>query len=228
MTPRRSQPADNLSRSGRPRRWFKQRILVVCDADQTEPNYFNGLKRHEAVHARFVVDVKKKPNCRPDELVDFARKLQVQAQEKGGAYDYDWVFLVFDAETRDYHGCLRQARDKALRKLGNKSSVIISNPCFEIWLLAHFERTARPFHNADEVIRTLTVPWQRAFEKPYTKTDKDVFTRLESQVETALRNAQSAREEDYQDIADILDCNSATEVYRLVGFLLGKEGFEVL
>src|SRR3546814_12188831 len=52
---------------------------------------------------------------------------------------------------------------------GQQFELAISNPCFEVWVLLHFERSARPFANCQEVIRSL-----KQHRPEYTKSNKVV------------------------------------------------------
>ena len=64
-------------------------------------------------------------------------------QQAKGAYDR--VFCVFD---RDGHVNYQQALDQVAKSpLGRKGRLvaITSVPCFEFWVLLHFEYTAAPF-----------------------------------------------------------------------------------
>jgi Arc/MetJ-type ribon-helix-helix transcriptional regulator len=193
----------------------KARILIVCEGRETEPNYFRGLREEEVVRRKFNVVVKKGKGGSCSEVVQQAIDEMANAATRGEAYDEVWC--VFDVEQparfEEARAARRQATDHGIR-------LALSNPSFEVWLLAHFVRTKRSFASGSDVIRELNKHWQREFSRQYEKNDEQVYARLRDRTETALDNAQKVREQDWASADDILDCNSATEVYLLVDRLL--------
>jgi hypothetical protein len=111
-------------------------ILVCCEGQVTEPSYFNGLKR-EGHNNLLHVEVKP-GGLAPKTLVDYAVDLKRAAEKKArGQRDdnlkYDEVWCVFDV---DAHKHLLDAKQKAEV---HGINMAISNPCFELWLLLHFQ-----------------------------------------------------------------------------------------
>jgi hypothetical protein len=97
----------------------------------------------------------------------------------------------------------------------------ISNPAFECWLLAHFVRTKKSFADCDKVIEGLNKHWRPEFGRDYEKNDERLYDRLAARTRTGIDNARKVREQDWSSSPEIVDCNSATEVYLLVERLLG-------
>ena len=114
----------------------RPRILVCCEGQVTEPSYFNRLKREGH---NILLHVEVKPGGKvPQTLVDYALDLKREAEKKArGQKDdnlkYDEVWCVFDV---DAHPHLLDAKQKAE---ANRIEMAISNPCFELWLLLHFQ-----------------------------------------------------------------------------------------
>jgi hypothetical protein len=54
----------------------------------------------------------------------------------------------------------------------------------------------------------------------YQKNDEKIYPRLSAYTGTAIQNARSVREDHFRETTDLAECNSATEVYRLVERLL--------
>lgn len=136
--PRR--PADDLRRRG-PWRPPRRRILIVCEGEVTEPDYFNTFRRDlRNPLVEVEIDGRGGP---PKTLVERAarrkRKAESEARRESDAYlGYDEVWCVFDV---DDHAHLAAAREQA-RRAGIQLAV--SNPCFELWALLHFQaQTAR-------------------------------------------------------------------------------------
>jgi len=74
----------------------------------------------------------------PKTLVDSAVEKKKEAKrqahrEKDDNLTYDEVWCVFDVDAHEY---IPEAKQKAE---ANKIELAISNPCFELWLLLHFQ-----------------------------------------------------------------------------------------
>lgn len=70
----------------------------------------------------------------PETLVARAREAQRRAREEEGEIDEIWC--VFDVEWPRNHPRLKAAVDEATR---NEIRLGVSNPCFELWLVLHFQ-----------------------------------------------------------------------------------------
>jgi RloB-like protein len=124
---------DSLRRR-RPVREVKRRILIVCEGEVTEPNYFNDL-RHQT---RSLVELRIEPGGTPKALVEQAVEAKRAAEKaakrgKDENLKYDVAWCVFDV---DEHPFVAEARQQAS---DNGIRIAVSNPCFELWALLHFQ-----------------------------------------------------------------------------------------
>jgi hypothetical protein len=197
----------------------KTRILIVGEGRETESNYFRGLRLEPAVQQKFVIVVKKGKggSC----LAAVQRALTEAEKAMARGEEFDEVWCVFDVERAGQREQVIEAQTLA-RQCG--ICLAISNPSFEVWLLASFVRTRRSFADANEVIKELNKHWRRQWDQDYAKNDEQVYERLADRIRTAIANARTVREQDWAASAEIVDCNSATDVYRLVERLLGPLG----
>jgi hypothetical protein len=195
---------------------LKVTVLIVGEGRETEANYFNGLKRLDEVSARFTITVKRGRGSNPESVVQEAIGHKQVAERR--SEDYDEVWCVLDVEGPDKRESLGKARTLANQ---NGIRLCLSNPSFEVWFLAHFVRTRRSFRDGAAVIVELNRHWPRVSAAAYNKSDEQVFERLEGLLEEGVRQAKAVRENDHHE-ADTADCNSSTEVYRLVEHLLGR------
>ncbi len=115
------------------------RILIVCEGMKTEPGYFQDFRREY----RRVVEVELSPGGVPKTLVERAAEMKVDAKRVARAAKdenllYDQVWCVFDIDDHPkVDDAKQQARDNGIE-------IAISNPCFELWVLLHFQdRTAQ-------------------------------------------------------------------------------------
>jgi len=196
-------------------RALKTTILIVGEGDKTEPNYFRELRREDAVATRFAVTVKKGRGRSPEAVVREA--VQHKKRQKSGGEGYDEVWCVVDVEGPANRQLIGDAEKLARR---NGVTLCLSNPCFEIWLLAHFERTAKPYNDCKETIEQLKKHWREHCGQDYRKNDDRLYHRVAARTPTAIANAKWVRETHFRNTRSTADCNSSTDVYRLVGRLI--------
>lgn len=138
--------------------------LIVTDTDETEKNYFEGLR--DSIPAelkdRLVIKVEK---AKTVELVERA----VELVSKEPQYRIPWI--VFDRDQVKGFDEIIQAAEK------NKVNAGWSNPCFEIWMFAYFGEMP--------VIRESTSCCSRFADKyesvtgqKYQKAGRDVYQKL--------------------------------------------------
>ena len=113
-------------KSARFHRARKKRYLVVAGGAVTEKQYFKRLASIYDV----VIEYQQK-NESPEHLADFARKLKEEDERDISTDCYEKIWVVVDVD--DFHGHSQAAK---ICK-GNGIELIISNPCFEVWLLDH-------------------------------------------------------------------------------------------
>lgn len=217
----RERSAHQVVRRRKRRRSVKRTVLVVGEGRETEPNYFHGLKREDSVLAGFSVTVKKGPGVSPEKVVERTIHLKRQAENRREAYDEVWCVLDVEDPTR------RDSLDKAVTIAAqNGITLCLSNPCFEVWLLSHFQRKGRAYKDCDAAIVDLNKHWQKHCGQDYRKNDDQVYDRVSGLTERAVANAQWVRETYHCGKAQTADCNSSTDVYRLVGHLKGCGGLD--
>ena len=114
----------------------RTRLLIVCEGERTEPGYFEGLRRELR---QPLVEIEIIPRAGvPKSVVERAREKKSEAeqlakQRRDDNLMYDEVWCVFDV---DRHPMLREAIQQAR---DNGLHTAISNPCFELWILLHFQ-----------------------------------------------------------------------------------------
>ncbi|WP_084497507.1 RloB family protein [Nocardia amamiensis] len=163
-------------------------ILIVCGGEVTEPAYFHGLRRHVRNPAtKSTVAVRPED---PKRVVTFAARNRT---------DYDQVWCVLDVDEFDYTDASRIAR-------AAKIDLAVSNPCFEYWLLLHFE-------NCDAVLMCYR-DVEKRLKKHLPSYDKSAlrFADYVMGVEEAMQRAKSR----CVDNGDECRTNPSTGVWRLV------------
>lgn len=197
-------------------RELKTTVLIVCEGKETERNYLYQLKLEESATKHFTVTVKSAKGKSRVQAVRAAVAIQ-----KNSSGQYDEVWCVMDVEGPQHLADLRKAIALAQR---NEIVLYLSNPAFEVWLLAHFDRIARSFNGCDAVVSVLDKLWRKKFQQGYDKSDRLIYQRLSVSTQDAVGNAQWVRETHHRGKADTVDCNSSTEFYKLVKRLLTPSG----
>ncbi len=199
------------SRRRGPSRPQKTTVLIVCEGKETERNYFDQLKRDEPTRRHFDITVKRGKGGSRQQVAQFAidRKNDIDT-------NFDQVWCVMDTEGPKEMDATRRALE-----LLNANSITpaLSNPAFEVWVLAHFEKTGTGFLDCDQVIDKLNGPWKNHFSADYDKADQRIYQRLSTFTDRAIEHAKWVHEHHHGLGKCIIECNSATDVYRLVGRL---------
>jgi hypothetical protein len=139
------------------RRQAYERMLIVCEGEKTEPQYLSEICREMRLATAHVHVQHSEFGTSPIQIVEFAEHLFVN----GNSYKqippraFDRIYVVFD---RDQHGSYHNAlakTDNLDRRLKNDEQkpvpfqAIVSVPCFEMWLLLHFEDVQAAMHRND-------------------------------------------------------------------------------
>lgn len=178
MPKRGRSSARDLARRG-PRREPRRRILVLCEGGETEPGYLRAIRtefRNPLVEI-VIEGYGEDPKALVERAVAMKHEAEREARRRSdGLLRYDEVWCVFDV---DDHSRLPDARQQAQ---AHGIRLAISNPCFELWALLHFqEQTA--FLNREKVRGSL--------KKHLPEYKKSLpFDRLRPGYEEAVRRAE--------------------------------------
>lgn len=199
---RRRDPRDSIKRR-KPVLQPRPRLLVVCEGKVTEPSYFREMAREE--RARIEVSVEE--DCGgPKTIVERAAYLKREAEGEAKRQNddflkYDEVWCVFDIDAHPkVPDALQQAR-------ANNLALAISNPCFELWILLHFEDQRK--HLEREVAHRLC-------KNHIPRYDKYVsFRALSPDYDEAVKRASNLEAWQRQQGRKLPDANPSTGVHRL-------------
>ena len=168
------------------------RILIVCEDRKSAPNYFREIRSHYRIQTASV-QVLPSEGTDPRSVVEYARKLfdSGDTHKQIIRRSFDCVYAVFDRDDHlSYHAALALAKslDDRLRndqKQKVRFVAMPSVPCFELWLLLHYEDIQAPLHR-DEVQKRL-----RRHLPDYDKGGKGYFERIRHNQPQAIIRAQN-------------------------------------
>ena len=212
-----------------PRRYF----LIVCEGEETEPNYFNAIAAQlpkDMVNRVTVKGIGKNTL----HLIDKAED-EITKRRAAGLPDYYYVWLVFDRDefpadhfnqtidsTESINAQNAALPPKARRSMQWKCAW--SNEAFELWYVLHFREqlggaVSRTQYQQmlEDDIRSNT----DEKEYSYKKNDPQMFARLKPFTPEAIRRAERALDQQVKNKGTSwADMNPATRVHELVRSLM--------
>ena len=149
-------------------------LWVFCEG-KTEKNYFNQLQTVERI-SRLRIKTRDTGKRTSDGILQDAVKHMQTPEFKAG----DIVACVFDTD-------FNNDRQLAMaNSLANKHKILesLSNPCFEYWILCHYEYFQSKCESA-EVISKL-----KKFIRDYKKPCPDLYSKTHDKLNTAKNHAR--------------------------------------
>lgn len=180
-------------------RYVRNRILILCEGQATEPNYFR----------KFPVDIDlveldvRGAGANTLSLVSEAIRLGEKAAKGNRPYNQIWCVLDRDAfPAGNFNAAFRVAAENRIR-------IAYSNQCFELWYFLHYH-----FNDAGIDRHAYSDKLTGLMGRTYRKNDDEMYALLKSRQQTATQNAKRL-------LAIYRPCNPesddpSTTVYRLV------------
>ncbi|MEA3392093.1 MAG: RloB family protein, partial [Candidatus Marinimicrobia bacterium] len=127
-----------------PNHSIKKSILIVGEG-VCEQIYFKQLNSLEEFN-RLCIDTKTPPHPMPTDIASRALALK-----REGEYDAVWCIFDMDKENEN-----PENYKKALKK-ANDNNIYVAKvfPCFELWLLLHFNKSLKPYSNCKNLTKDL-------------------------------------------------------------------------
>ena len=182
------------------------KVLVLCEDTKSSLQYLKAA----AHHFRSFADVEI-THCGKNDPKGIIN--EGLARQKDKKTNYDFVYCVIDRDTHETFDVAQQIA----RQHSDKTKLIVSYPCYEYWLILHFQNSRKPYQQtgkfsaAEMVCKDLRqIPEMQDYGK-----DKDgaaIFSRLLPHINTARARAarllQRANEEQ--------EFNPSTEMHILI------------
>ena len=182
---------------------YKRRILVVGDG-KTEENYFDGIT---CVNPDIVI---RSFGAGKTGIGQILKRTRTCMDKLGiDIRDGDRVAVVMDLDlrygTKDVTTIEHECKNAGIE-------LYMSNPCFEVWLLLHFQKFDRP-SNPKDLIGFM----EKVLNGPYVKSK--LLKWDEIKVKRAIEFADSLYGKNFTNSECVLR-NPSTTVHRLVSSLL--------
>lgn len=155
-----------------------ERFYIFCEGAETEPDYFQGFRKAIASNPLYsrVVTVKV------EGLGQGALQV-VKAAEKYADYhklEEGQIWCVYDKDdvsAEDFNQADAYAKSLNQEEGGLIYRTAWSNPCFEYWVLLHFQELGCDQHRND-CIKKLHPYFRQDGKKAYQKNQEDLFAYL--------------------------------------------------
>ncbi len=200
--------------------------LIACEGICTEPNYINGLVRFEKANRRIadgtVVKIASHQHSDPfgvlEDLLNTPNK---------NSYDECWIVIDRDEtelKGKGFGGHTEENFNKALDEcMKYNVDVACSNPCFELWIVLHFEFRDTACSRNDiqkralKKVNSILQKDKQLKKVDDLKTIENLYILLKDRVVTARRNAEKIKTNESNK------SNPSTGMYKLLNSLLKTE-----
>lgn len=199
-----------LSNRKRRKRSVKPVMLLEVEGNnnKTEQLYFQNFNSQSSPYS---IRVLRSGDTDP---VRMSKAIRKAWEDKGlSGNDGDVGFVLADLDLNSEKESQFHESEKYLQDIPN--SFCVSNPCFEIWYLLHFEYSTHGFSNNSEVINNL-----KKYIPKYQKNG-DYYPILTRKTSDAINNAKKlSKYHDGQQHKWIsTQCNPETDVFKIVELL---------
>jgi len=183
-----------------------RRILIVCEGEKTEPNYFKKFPTNPEVY--------DPPDIRGTgyntvSLIKEAIRIKNEAIEKKEPYIEVWcVFDKDDFPIESFEKAINLAKE-------NKIECAYSIEAFELWYLLHFNYIVSALSR-----KQYTEKLSELLKRPYKKNDKEIYALLKDKQSRAIQNARKLFYQ--QNSLPLKDQNPVTTVFKLVERLIDR------
>jgi len=166
------------------KRKLLRRIAVVGDG-VTEKIYFEQLKELERIK-----DVVIKPELPNKSSKGGSYKKAIYTAKSLAEEGYDHVYCLIDFDTVLSENKLVDFTQELKSIKRDEITVYINNPCFETWVLGHYEKTGKAFADCDTVGKAITKHLKGYCKNQEYLRKMNLYKTLRSHLETnAIPNA---------------------------------------
>jgi len=186
-------------------------MIILCDDSKTAPSYFRLVAQQEKQHvtirvARNSCD-QSSPNAVIDRAIEEQRKLCESQNE--GEESRDTVWALIDLEGGHIYSKLTSPTEKAQQ---NDISIVLSQPCYELWTLLHLEDTGEHFQHCAAVLDRLRQRWKTKFGQQLGPKAQADYSKILGNRPQAASRAKMHHDNNPRD-------PSWTQVFRIIEYI---------
>lgn len=197
------------------------RILIVCEGEKTEPNYFKSFDQMQYGSAVYNIECEG-GKINTVQVVDKAIELRDRAIDAGTPYDTVWaVFDKDDFPASAFNAAIIKAEQHEI-------GCAWSNEAFELWYVLHFVNRVTAMSREDykktigKYVNGATTYTQKT-KYVYQKNDPKSRTIMNTHGDEARAIRYAQKQADNFDNTRYATHNPCTMVYKLVRLLRGED-----
>ena len=165
---------------------IKENIYISCEGDAEEA-YLNGLKKRYSKFATIKISNSSPRTSALDVVKNLKKKYKNEYTRK------DLKYCIFDCDDNS-----SEQLEQALQLANNEhAKIIFSNPCFEIWLLWHYENNLRFQSSREDLKRRIETYIRPEYWK--FKENPNLYDFVRDNTSEAVLNYEHRRLELAQD-----------------------------
>lgn len=192
----------------------RDRILIVCEDEKRSVEYFDALCTDLELTAAEVRVCGEECGSAPSSVYNYAKQaVEKDIQENGQDNAFDRAYCVFDKDDHgDYQSTLTAMKANPKHK-GVTVIPITCIPCFEFWILLHFEQTTKPLESrkiSAEIKKHLA-----HFKKESTRYS-ELYSELRDKMAEAIKHSKIVLRQVTESDTD----NPSTNLHLLIEDLL--------
>jgi len=149
----------------------------------------------------------------PMSVAEYAKKRYVEEKRTGNGFDK--VFCVFD---KDSHTTYEEAL-RRIKSMKPKATFVAftSIPCFEYWLLLHFNFTTKPFESTSAKSSCYSlIDELKRYLPDYDKGESGIYKMISTKTKQAITWSERSLAQAGENHTD----NPSTHVHELVSYLM--------
>ena len=191
---------------GKPQRKRKPVVLLIAEGqNKTEKLYFQHFSTPES---KYAVKVVSRGETGPQGMLD---SLQRECMENDVSAKDDIAGIILDLDCNEERA--KQLRELLRQEEYAHYKAFASNPCFEVWFVAHFHELRGTYSGSSQVLEDLKR------QLPDYDKGRDCYRKLKDHTQEAIERCK-AKEKQYKDFNwPSADCNPRTDVAELVELL---------
>ncbi len=185
--------------------------LIVTDTEQTEKNYFEGLKNSLPIELQKQIEISV-VNCGTKELIKFSK------MKKASSPNYCQLWIVFDKdEVKEFDDIINKAESEDIK-------VGWSNPCIEVWFEAYFRKITNSNDDSVKCNKSFKALYKQRTNQVYQKNIKNIYKQLSTygDEEQAIKFAKDKYAEKQSGEKSQTKMCPATTVHLLVDEIRNK------
>ncbi len=174
-------------------------IVVVCDDTKTAPAYFAEVRSYVKKGCTLKVEAAPREGATAKDVIEFAATI---AERMSDPDSTTTLWAIIDLEMAS--NSIKLAREcRQLAKKGNVN-IALSQPCFEIWTLAHFIDTGEQFDSCNAVLGRVKRQWKVAFNQDFSQKKAQAdYRKLIERIQTAISHASTRTDSNSQSWTEI-------------------------